>query len=155
MEEIYLQVADRLHGQVPALDHIDEDTGQLYPEQYDDRYEYPILFPCALIDAATADWKNGGQLSAQRGTMTVTVKLAFRCDEDSHFSSIEHGNGFGQLRQRQGIRKKVVRALNGWCPDEDTPMQRIQSRSYSLQGRVRVYEETFKVNVTEELEVGE
>lgn len=156
MEELYLNIADRLANIVPEIDHIDEDTGQLYPAQYDDRYEYPILFPCLLIDAATANWKSESLSKGQRGSVTVTLKLAFKCDEDSHYSSTERGNNFPQLRERLAVRKKVDGALHGWCFDGDFgPMLRRQSRSYPLPGRVRVYETTFEVNMTETLQVGE
>lgn len=156
MEELYLKIAQRLHAAVPEIDHIDEDTGQLYPAQYDDRYEYPILFPCLLVDASTTDWKAENQYPKQRGTATVTIKLAFKCDEDSHYSSGEHGNDFRQLRFRQATNKEAVSALHGYCFGDDFgPMQRRQSRSYSLPGRVRVYETTFALNVAETLHVGE
>ncbi len=156
MEEIYLLIAARLQEAVPELDHIDEDTGQLYPVQYDDRYEYPVLFPCALVDAHTVDWKAGSAIDRQRGGASVTIKLAFKCDEDTHYTSTEHGNVFVQMRARQAVKKKVAGALNGFCFTETmAPMFRVQSRSYTLPGRVRVYEETFNVNVTESLEIGE
>ncbi len=156
MEEIYLLIAERLQDKAVELNHIDEDTGQLYPTQYDDRYEYPVLFPCALVDAHTVDWKAGGAIDRLRGGASVTIKLAFKCDEDTHYSSAEHGNTFQQMRGRQAVRKKVAGALNGFCLAEGmAPMFRVQSRSYTLPGRVRVYEETFNVNVTESLEIGE
>ncbi len=47
MESLYLRIAERLRSVVPELDHIDEDTGQLYPVQYDDRYSYPYCSPAA------------------------------------------------------------------------------------------------------------
>lgn len=156
MEDLYLKIAERLRIQVPELDHIDEDTGQLYPAQYDDRYEYPVLFPCCLIDAATVDFKDEKSPLSQRGTATIILKTAFKCDEDSHFSSSEHGNGFTQLRRRQAINRKVVHALHGYCFGNGmSPMFRIQARSYSLPGRVKVYETTINVNVTDSLQVGE
>ena len=82
MESLYLRIAERLREIVPELEHIDEDTGQLYPVQYDDRYAYPILFPCCLIDASTTDYKVEKFPDMQRGTVTVTIKVAFQCDED-------------------------------------------------------------------------
>lgn len=156
MEDLYLKIAERLRLQVPELDHIDEDTGQLYPTQYDDRYEYPILFPCCLIDASTVDFKDEKSPLSQRGIATVILKTAFKCDEDSHFSSSEHGNDFFQMRRRLEINKKVVHSLHGYCFGGGmSPMFRIQSRSYSLPGRVKVYETTINVNVTDSLQVGE
>lgn len=155
MEELYLKIAARLHELIPELDHIDEDTGQLYPVQEDDRYEYPILFPCLLIDAATTDWKDEKIVGRQRGTATVILKLAFRMDEDTHFEPSSF-NDYSQLRMRREIEKRVAGALHCYrLSDDMSPLSRTQSRSYSLPGRVRVSEMTFRVNVTDELQVGE
>lgn len=156
MEDLYLLIAERLRSMVPELDHIDEDTGQLYPVQYDDRYEYPVLFPCCLIDASTVDFKAEKNPSSQRGSATVTLKTAFRCDEDSHYSSAEHGNDFSQMRRRFDTNRKVVSALHGYCfGDGMSAMFRTQSRAYSLPRRVKVYETTVVVNITDVLQVGE
>lgn len=157
MEELYLRIAERLRSEVPELDHIDEDTGQLYPEQYDDRYSYPVLFPCCLIDAATVDFGGEKQPYAQRGTATVTLKVAFKCDEDSHYTSAENGNDFSQLKKRMEINRKVVHALHGYQFDgsDMSPMFRTQARSYSLPGQVRVYETTITLRLTDRLDVGE
>lgn len=150
MESIYLRIAERLRKAVPELDHIDEDTGQLYPAQYDDRYSYPILFPCCLIDATTADFKAEKFPDIQRGTVTVTVKVAFQCDEDTHYES---PNSFAQMERRLAVNRKVVCALHGYSLGDDvSDMRRVQSRAYPLAGRVKVYESTFNVNITEEME---
>lgn len=155
MEDLYLKIAARLHELVPEIDHIDEDTGQLYPVQEDDRYEYPILFPCLLIDAATVDWKEEQISDTQRGTATVVLKLAFRVDEDTHITSALD-NSFGQLHFRKEIESRVVKALHRWKFSKDySPMLRTQTRSYSQPGRVKVSEIYFRVNVTERLQVGE
>lgn len=150
MESLYLRIAERLRSLVPELDHIDEDTGQLYPVPYDDRYSYPILFPCCLIDATTADFKAEKFPDIQRGTVTVTVKVAFQCDEDTHYDS---GGTFAQMEQRLAVNRKVVSALHGYrFGDDVSEMRRTQARAYPLAGRVKVYESTFNVNVTEEME---
>lgn len=150
MESLYLRIAERLRKLVPELDHIDEDTGQLYPVQYDDRYGYPILFPCCLIDATTTDFKAEKFPDIQRGTATVTIKVAFQCDEDTHYES---GRPFVQMEQRLAVNRKVVSALHGYrFGDDVSDMRRTQARAYPLAGRVKVYESTFSVNVTEELE---
>ena len=151
MEDLYLKIAARLHALIPELDHIDEDTGQLYPVQYDDRYEYPILFPCLLIDASLVDWKDEKIVGMQRGTAAVTLKLAFRMDEDTHFEPSSF-NDFGQLKERRRIERMVAGALHCYKLDDGmSPLYRTQCRSYSQPGRVRVTEMTFRVNVTEKL----
>lgn len=155
MEDLYLKIAARLHALIPEFDHIDEDTGQLYPVQDDDRYEYPILFPCLLIDASTVDWKDEKIVGMQRGTATVVLKLAFRIDEDTHFD-FSSFNDFEQLRNRRRIEHRVAGALHCFCLEESmSPMYRMQSRSYSQPGRVRVTEMVFKVNITERLRIRE
>ena len=156
MEDLYLKIARRIRETIPEIDHIDEDTGQLYPVQYDDRYEYPILFPCLLIDASTIDWKDEKTVGQQRGTATVILRLAFRVDEDTHFEPSSF-NDFEQLRRRKDIESQVVGALHCFCFGKNmSAMYRTQSRSYSQPGRVRVYESTFRVNVTDRLlEIGE
>lgn len=155
MEDLYLKIAERLHKLIPEIDHIDEDTGQLYPVQYDDRYEYPILFPCLLIDASAVDWKDEKVIGLQRGVATVTLKLAFRMDEDTHFAPCSF-NDYEQLRFRRDIERRVAGALHCFklC-DGLSHMYRAQSRSYSQPGRVRVTEMSFRVNVTENLQLGE
>lgn len=155
MEDLYLKIAARLHALIPELDHIDEDTGQLYPVQYDDRFEYPILFPCLLIDASTVDWKDEKIVGSQRGSATVTLKLAFRMDEDTHFEPPSF-NDFEQLRMRRAIERRIAGALHCYClGDGMSPLYRTISRSYSQPGRVRVTEMTFKTNITDKLQVGE
>lgn len=150
MESLYLRIAERLRKAVPELDHIDEDTGQLYPVQYDDRYSYPILFPCCLIDATTVDFSAEKFPDLQRGTVTVTVKVAFQCDEDTHYES---SNSFAQMERRLAVNRKVVCALHGYCLGDDvSDMRRVQSRAYPLAGRVKVYESTFNVKISEEME---
>lgn len=154
MESIYLKIAERLRRLIPELNHIDEDTGQLYPVQYDDRYGYPILFPCCLIDASTIDFKVEKFPDIQRGTATVAVKVAFQCDEDSHYTSIDGNGDFKEMEKRLLTNRKVVCALHGYCFGEGmSELQRIQSRAYSLTGRVKVYETSFRVNISEDLQL--
>lgn len=155
MEDLYLKIAARLHALIPELDHIDEDTGQLYPVQDDDRFEYPILFPCLLIDASTVDWKDEKIVGSQRGTATVILKLAFRMDEDTHFAPCSF-NDYEQLHQRRDVERRIAGALHCFClGDGMSPMYRTQCRSYSQPGRVRVTEMSFRVNITDTLEIGE
>ena len=105
MEELYLYIAERLANEVPGLVTIDEDTGQLI-ETGD---QYPVLFPCALINVADIQWESDKYASEQRGDVTVTVKNAFSCYEDTHLSSQPSRDGFVRLKERNRMHKKICK----------------------------------------------
>lgn len=149
MEELYLYIAERLANEVPGLVTIDEDTGQLI-ETGD---QYPVLFPCALINVADIQWESDKYASEQRGDVTVTVKNAFSCYEDTHLSSQPSRDGFVRLKERNRMHKKICKALHRYNFDQDTmsELRRLSTRCYTLFGNVKVYESTFALKITEDL----
>lgn len=150
MESLYLKIAERLQNNVEGLTLIDEDTGQLI-ESADG---YPVTFPCALVDASTIDWENCRGLD-QRGTAHITIKHAFDCHEDTHISSYPY-NLFEHLKQRCKQHRQLCEALHGYKFGVAlSELQRIQSRQYTLYGRIKVYEVTFRVKVADNLLTGE
>lgn len=67
MKHIFLSIQDRL-SEIPALQYIDKDWGQLQYEQP------PVKWPCALLDVANADFKQlGGGFQQADAYITVTV----------------------------------------------------------------------------------
>lgn len=146
MEKLYLQIAERLDRQVDGLLFIDEDTGQLIEEGDG----YPVVFPCILIDLSTVDWTVAHSRNL-RGTVTMTVKHAFDCTEDTHYAARRYQR-FAGLEERIRQHRQAVAALHGWSPGGTTALQRTQSRQYTLFGRVKVYEETFSLRLTEDLD---
>lgn len=144
MEELYLQIAERLDQKVNGLLVIDEDTGQLI----EDGDAYPVVFPCALIDVSTVDWAVDNSRRV-RGTAAITVKHAFDCTEDTHFASRKYQQ-FSGLKQRNSQHRQLLRALHGWKPGDTTPLILTQSRQYTLFGRIKVYEETFSMRLSDD-----
>ena len=146
MEELYLRIADRLQNTVEGLTLIDEDTGQLI-ESADG---YPVTFPCALVDVSTVDWASC-RGTEQRGTAYITIKHAFDCHEDTHLSSYSY-NQFEHLKCRSEQHRQLCSALHAYkFAVATSELQRTQSRHYTLYGRIKVYEVTFKVQVADNL----
>ena len=146
MEELYLRIADRLQNNVEGLTLIDEDTGQLI-ESADG---YPVTFPCALVDVSTVDWTSC-RGTEQRGTANITIKHAFDCHEDTHLSSYPY-NQFEHLKRRSEQHRQLCSALHASkFAVATSELQRTQSRHYTLYGRIKVYEVTFKVQVADDL----
>ena len=146
MEELYLRIADRLQNNVEGLSLIDEDTGQLI-ESADG---YPVTFPCALVDVSTVDWASC-RGTEQRGTAYITIKHAFDCHEDTHLSSYPY-NQFEHLKRRSEQHRQLCSALHAYkFAVATSELQRTQSRHYTLYGRIKVYEVTFKVQVADNL----
>lgn len=146
MEELYLRIADRLQNNVEGLTLIDEDTGQLI-ESADG---YPVTFPCALVDVSTVDWASC-RGTEQRGTAFITIKHAFDCHEDTHLSSYSY-NQFEHLKCRSEQHRQLCSALHAYkFAVATSELQRTQSRHYTLYGRIKVYEVTFKVQVADNL----
>lgn len=143
MEELFLKVSGRLAQQMPELTLIDEDCGQL--QLSGDQDEYPVTFPCVLIDMGQIDWQqNSGAL---RGRGNLVIKLAFDCYEDTHYAA----GTTAHLHQRLDAEKRMRRALHQYCfGAEYSPMQLVQSRFYSIYGRKKVYESTFSIRITED-----
>lgn len=145
MEKFYLQIAERLEHEVENLTTIDEDTGQLTEPEAG----YPVLFPCALIDISTIDWTVDNRYGL-RGTATVTVRHAFDCTEDTHYSSRKYQQ-FAGLDARVRQHRQLLQALHGWSPGDTTRLVCTQSRQYTLFGRIKVYEETFVMRLSDNL----
>lgn len=144
MESLYLQIARRIDEAVDGIAMIDEETGQLI-ETGD---AYPVLFPCVLIDLSTIDWGTDNR-QVLRGTAQIVVKHAFDCVEDTHLSS-QRFQQFAGLGERCRQHRQLQKALHGWRPGDTTPLVLTQSRHYTLFGRVKVYEETFTMRLSED-----
>ncbi len=148
MEELYLSIAEHLREKMPELATIDEDTGQLVPSDEEDGY--PILFPCVLISTDEINWETvaGGK---QRGSCLITIKHAFDCYEDTHILPIIPFS-FSNLRERSEAHRKLCSFLHQYTFIEGMkPLIRKQSRSYTLLGRIKVYEEIFSCTVSDGL----
>lgn len=143
MNELFTSIMQRIAAAMPQLALVDEDYGQLEMGAAEDHY--PVTFPCALIGNAEAAWDNlaGGM---QRGSITITIRLAIDCYDDTH-----RGSGTEALAaERAMMAHSLYSALHGFRPHEDaSAMERTATRFYPLPGGIKVYEHTFTLRVTE------
>lgn len=144
MERHYIQLRDILSG-IDGIITIDEDTGQL-EAMLNGEDTYPIAFPAVLIAFGDTEWQSYVGRGVQRGTGTVIVRTAFDCYDDSH-------QGAGQDSYINGRMEKVGeihRAVQG-VPSavSGRPFNRIRSRTVTLPGRIKVYEQEYTYTTEE------
>jgi hypothetical protein len=136
MDEIFVQIMERIAAQMPELSLIDEDYGQLDT----DEDTYPVTFPCVLIGNINTDWTSLDTRGVQRGQCSFTVKLAIDCYDDTHAGSGTEGKIAERLRQNN----RLYRALQGFTArPEMSRLVRSKSVDYSLPHAVKVYETAF------------
>lgn len=144
MEEIFIAIMEHIAETMPELSYIDEDYGQLEPNE--DQDNYPVTFPCVLIGNTESDWNDIGY-GVQKSESLVTVRLAIDCYDDTHYTS----GTYQKVRERQLKAKELYKALQGFqCAEEATPLVRVKSRDYSLPGNIKVYETMFSFTMHDE-----
>lgn len=90
MEELFNDMQRQIATQLgDAVSLIDEDYGQL-EALMNGEDQYPVTFPCVLVGAPEVTWRCLGG-DTQQGTCTLTVRLAFDCYDDTHYSSGQEG----------------------------------------------------------------
>lgn len=142
MEQLFYSIQQHVAAGMPALATIDEDYGQLCTEED----TYPVLFPCALINAEQTDWESlsGG---AQRGKCTVVITLGIDCYDDTHYGSGTEEKALERQRMATELNKLLhCKRLEGAAG----PLVRKMSRNYSLPGGIKVYEMRYEVMVAEQ-----
>ena len=144
MEQLLLDLINRFSQNIPELVTVDEDYGQLEMINREDRSTYPLVFPAVLIDAPDVEWSNLAGLS-QKGLATVRVRLIIDCYDDTHA-----GSGTTALIEgRSELRARVHRLAQGFRPDGQSQLIRTQSRFYTWDHGIKVYEQTYTCVVTE------
>lgn len=139
MEQIFISILELISREMPELSLVDEDCGQLETEED----TYPVTFPCALVGNMEADWDDIG-MGVQKGVVTLTVRLAIDCYDDTHLGS----GTAGKVVERLRMAKRLYAALQCSTHSQDMgPMYRIKSRYYSRPGMVKVYEFIFQFEV--------
>lgn len=121
MEQLFLQIMEAIKAEMPEISLIDEDYGQL--ETDDDTY--PVTYPCVLIGGMEGDWTDVG-LGAQKGQISLSVRLAVDCFADTHYGSGTESQvaDFCRLYEKKG---------SGWISEEIVvPSFIFQRLSYSL-----------------------
>lgn len=147
MECLLEDLVNLIGNAMPELQVVDEDYGQLEAIGQESQDMYPLTFPAVLIDAPSADWTNIGGLS-QKGNALVRVKLIIDCYDDTH-----HRSGTTHLiARREEKRRELHKLLQGHRIGEDSALIRTNSRSYTANHGIKVYESTYTATVTELLE---
>lgn len=122
---------------------IDEDCGQLdaIAQGLD---QYPVTFPCVLIGDSEVVFRDVKE-PAQRGTLTLTVRLAFDVYDDTRLGSGQEQS----IADRMEANTELTRILNGLrLPDSRDRLHRTVFRSYSMPHSIKVYETIYQANVS-------
>lgn len=122
---------------------IDEDCGQLeaIAQGLD---QYPVTFPCVLIGDAEVTFRDVKE-PAQRGTLVLTVRLAFDVYDDTRLGSGQEES----IAHRMAANTRLTEVLNGLrLPESRDRLGRTLFRSYSMPHGVKVYETVYQANVT-------
>lgn len=137
MDELYLKIMQHIAAAMPQLSLVDEDYGQL--ETQEDTY--PVTFPCVLVGNMSGDWKDLGYSGAQEGTVTLTVRLAIDCYDDTHIGSTQEQRIAGRQEQARQLHKALQtrRFVN-----DMGPLSRVKSQDYALPHGIKVYEQTYQ-----------
>lgn len=123
---------------------IDEDYGQLEALQSSED-QYPVTFPCILIGLPQVDWRNL-KPDLQQGTLSLTVRLAFDCYDDTHYGSTQEHHA----TERMDMAKELNTYIHGWrFEGSSSPMQRTTTAQATYPGGIKVYSHTYTTKVEE------
>lgn len=123
---------------------IDEDYGQL-EALANGEDQYPVTFPCILIGLPQVDWRNI-KPGMQQGTVSLTVRLAFDCYDDTHYGSTQEH----RATERMAMAKELNTCIHGWSFEgSSSPMQRTTTVQTTYPGGIKVYSHTYTVKVEE------
>lgn len=147
MENLLEYLINYFGEKMPELSTIDEDYGQLEMIDQQNRDTYPLTYPAVLIDAPDVVWSNIAGLS-QKGDATIRVKLIIDCYDDTHYGSTTTD----RISQRAAMRRKVHKLLQGYRVNNETTLIRTNSRFYTWNHGIKVYEQTYTGVVTELIE---
>lgn len=144
MEKLLLNLIRHIGKNMPQLKVVDEDYGQLEMLDQEDRDTYPLTFPAVLIDAPEVSWSNLGELG-QKGDATVRARLIIDCYDDTHATSETEG----RIQEREEMRRRLFLLLQGHRIDGESVLIRTYSRFYTFNHGIKVYEETYSLELTE------
>lgn len=119
MDTIYKAILDRLTAEVPEYNWIDWDIGQL------DAFKenYPVQFPCCLIDFPSIQWTDQGD-EIEMGDTMVQLRIAWNMFDDWNKHTPEAVKVEAQAKF--DIIKDTYKALKGFDADNFSPLTRMQ-----------------------------
>jgi hypothetical protein len=138
MEQLFNDIQNRIAENFPELSLVDEDYGQLEAiETAEDTY--PVTFPCVLISIPETVWADL-YLGSQKGTASITVRLAIDCYDDTHHSSGTSGTAV----ERKAFATAIHRKLQGFRSGTCSALIRKKSNDYSRPHGIKVYETLYQ-----------
>jgi hypothetical protein len=138
MEQLFNNIQKQIAENFSELSLVDEDYGQLEAiETAEDTY--PVTFPCVLIAIPEVVWNDLGG-GYQRGTASITIRLAIDCYDDTHYSS----DTSGMAADRKELVSSVHRKLQGFQSGTCSPLIRRKSNDYSRPHGIKVYETLYQ-----------
>lgn len=142
MEQLLVLIIQYIAESMPFLSLVDEDYGQL--ETQEDTY--PVTFPCVLVGNIDTDWEERTGAS-QRGHSSLTVRLAIDCYDDTYATS----GTVEKIAERQSIAHNMFKLLQHYRPlPSMSQLIRVKSRDYSINGGIKIYEQTYTFRQSEE-----
>ncbi len=102
MDILYKSILTQITNKVPEILWIDEECGQLeFPEK-----EYPVQFPCILIDIQSIDWTTLG-MGTQTGNTLIRLRVCFDIYEDTHKDAPDMDTALTRLKLLNKIHKNI------------------------------------------------
>lgn len=144
MENLLTNLIAHIAQSVPQISLVDEDYGQLEALDNEMKDMYPLTFPAVLIDTPSCEWNNLSNYK-QEGSCTLRIRLILDCYNDTHYDS----NTTDRIMQREEIRKALHSCLQGFRPLDSGVMNRIESRFFTYNHGIKVYEATYTCRVEE------
>jgi len=108
---LFLLLQERVQDEVPDITFIDQDLGQINTGVTD----FPVTFPCLLIDFEDFDFKNLSE-NVQTASGTVLLKLGFSPYSSSDSSATEESKE--AALQFYDIEWDLHKTLQGWDPGD-------------------------------------
>lgn len=144
MIDLFYAIKQRLSS-IEGISLIDENWGQLTNWEEG----YPVTYPAILIDAPTVEWTSSTR-EEQRGEATVTVALVIDCYHDTHYGSTQEQEASEHIQ----LMDSVNALLHGWSAGTGCGMLcRKQTRIYSDEHAVRVYENTYECKIVDAIPI--
>ncbi len=118
MDVLYEKLVKRYVQKIPEIKWIDWDSGQL--EAFDTNY--PVHFPCILIDLEQIEWKSVGN-DLQVGNVTVNLRIAFKLWTDTN--NLTPDNVFAQSMNALKLINKIHKYTQGFEGEHFNGLDRI------------------------------
>lgn len=142
MNQLLLDVQQRIVDYVPVVKYVDEDWGQL--DDYSPNF--PVKYPCVLVDCYSADYSNLGNL-VQQGNCTIRLLIA-----DLRLSNSSNAAPNSQKEKNASFydtMKSIYTALHGWhrVGGNYTKLIRTAERRIKRDDGLKVHEMLFSVQI--------